>query len=463
MAEDDLQTAEDYRTLIRKHDTKLTKDLFVLSRNDRYYEGDVPLKYMAPALQAEYGDRIDQLVINAARMVTDAFENRLDVDGIRLDPTGDADDTEQRWWADLDMPAISQQVHLESLSMRTGFAVAGADDGGNPVVTGESPMQVTVLRDPATRQVTSAVKRWLADDARTQMRTLYLPDRTMHWVRANRTWEPADVEVDDHGLGRVPVVEFPNRARMLRPEGICEFTDIIPLYEALNKTATDMMVGAEAHALPRRWATSVREEDFVDENGKRISSWEQIIGRVWTIPPSRKDETEPKVGQFAASDLTNFHSTVRLLLELVAELTGLPMYYVAQGGVNPAAEGAIVASEAQLVKKSERRQTQLGASWKRLWQLVMRIRDGVWSDEAKHLEIIWRNPATPTMAQQADAIVKLATGDRPILPVPFAREKLGYTATERDAMAEYDRQQATQAVAAVRDAFRGDPSGSTAA
>src|SRR4051794_15786660 len=54
----DLQTVQDRRDLVRRHDSILNRSKRDLEKWDRYYEGDVPLKYMAPAISAEFGDRI---------------------------------------------------------------------------------------------------------------------------------------------------------------------------------------------------------------------------------------------------------------------------------------------------------------------------------------------------------------------------------------------------------------------
>jgi hypothetical protein len=55
---------------------------------------------------------------------------------------------------------------------------------------------------------------------------------------------------------------------------------------------------------------------------------------------------------------------------------------------------------------------------------------------------MWRDPSTPTIAQKADAVVKLASARGAngvaILPVEQAREDLGYTPEQRRRMAEMD-------------------------
>jgi hypothetical protein len=39
-------------------------------------------------------------------------------------------------------------------------------------------------------------------------------------------------------------------------------------------------------------------------------------------------------------------------------------------------------------------------------RLVIRFRDGEWSNDARRMETLWRDAGTPTQAQVTDAIVK---------------------------------------------------------
>ena len=446
-----IETMSGYRDLIKRHDAKLQREFLEMVENDNLLEGNIPLSYMAPAMQAEFGDRIPQLVINIPRFAVNAVERRLDIDGIRTDPSLDADDKEQATWTELDMAAVTQQVHFETMGIKRAFGMVGTDEDGRPVVTAESPFQVTVFQSNQTRAVTSSVKRWKQDDGKTKMRTLLLPDRTLTLVRGQRDWllfpdEPEDL----HRLGRVPMVPFENNPRILT-NGSAEFVDVVKIFQALNKIATDMMVGAEFHALPRRWATGVSADDFVDEDGKPITSWEQIIGKVWA---AGGDKDNPiNLGQFSASDLSNFHNTIKLLLQTATMLLGLPPHYAALGGDNPVSADAIRSSETQLVKNAERKQTGFGSSWKKVWQLVMAIRDEDFTPASKRLELIWRDPSTPTVGQAADAMVKLTQGDNPVYSVEYARERLGVPAGARDRIAKDLLAQAERGTLAIRDAL----------
>jgi hypothetical protein len=69
------------------------------------------------------------------------------------------------------------------------------------------------------------------------------------------------------------------------------------LADAANKIATDMMVSAEYHAMPRRWAFGLKESDFVDAAGNQMSPWSMIAGHLWANEDAgRQGRAVPRVG-----------------------------------------------------------------------------------------------------------------------------------------------------------------------
>jgi hypothetical protein len=400
---------------------------------DAYYEGEQPIRFLAPAMRKEFGERITALVINWPRLGADAYENRLDVEGFRY--AGDAARDDDLWsvWQANNCDELSQQAHLESLALSRSYVCVGSGDlpGDPPLITVEHPLQVFADRDPRTRRVRSAVKRWQELDG-SQWAVLYLPDATATYRRGRDGWQ-VDGGVDQHGLGRVPVVPLVNRPRVLRPDGLSEFHDVLPLADAANKVATDLLVSAEYHAMPRRWAVGLRESDFVDEAGNQISPWSMAAGHVWSTeqPPS-----EVQLGQFPESSLTNFLETIRSLAQLASQVLALPPHYLSFTTDNPASADAIRSSEIQLVKRVERKQTFLGGAWEDVMRLALRIQTGVWDETARSLETMWRDPSTPTIAQKADATVKLVQAG--VISLDQGREDLGYTDEQRARMAEAD-------------------------
>ena len=442
-----MRTDLDWLThLIQCHD----QELAALQLLNAYYEGEQPLSYLAPELQAEMGDRIRQVTVNWPRLVVDAVEERLDVEGFRFGDQADADADLWRIWQANNLDEESQQCHLDALVMRRAYVIVGSnpDDETLPVITVESPLEAYAETDPRTRQVTAGIKRWTADDGDGPVdhATLYLPDETVWWIRDGDSWiEDPDNPSDEHGLGEVPMVPLVNRPRTRRRTGVSELQDVIPLSDAACKAATDMMVSEEFHAIPRRYAIGVGQEDFQDERGRPMSAMRKLAGRIWAIDKSKSDGVE--FGQFPEANLTNFHATLQQLAEMTAALAGLPLHFLGRLTANPVSADAIRSAEARLVKRAERKQRSWGGSWERVMRLALRFRDGVWDPNAASLETVWRDASTPTIAQAADAATKLyASG---IIPKRQLREDLGYTQVAIARMESEDEKAQSAALARV--------------
>lgn len=430
--------------LIRCHD----KDLPELKKLNSYYEGEQPLSYMAPELQAELQETVRQVVINWPRLVVDSIEERLDVEGFRFPGEPDSDDELWRIWQANDMDEQSQQGHLDALVMGRAYVVIGSreDDPATPLVTVESALDMYAEHDPRTREVRAAVKRWSEEgaDGKVEHATLYLPDATSWWVRDKGSWiEDPKHERDDHEIGECMVEVLANRARLKCTNGVSELADVIPLSDAACKVATDMMVSAEYHATPRRVAFGFGEEDFVDANGRKVSAFSRIIGRMWATEKNRTEDGVDVI-QFSEASLSNFHETIKLLASLVASLSGMPPHFLGQATDNPASADGIRSAETRLVKRSERKQRGNGGTWERVNRKIMRIRDGKWNPAARSLETIWRDASTPTVAQVADAAVKKFVAK--IVPLRQTREDLGYTQAQIARMEEQDEHDAQDAM-----------------
>lgn len=418
--------------MIEQLSAELVKGHGEIKKYSKYYEGKQPLRYMAPQLEQELGPRITQLVLNWPRLGVDAYESRLDVEGFRV--AGEVQGSEDLWqiWRANDLDEISQQAHLEALITGRSFVIVGpGEDPKIPLISVEHPSQVAVMRDPGTRRVTAAIKSW-ADDDDVQNVTLYQPDVTRYYRKPKNEFELQ--RRVDHGWGMVPVVPVVNRPRMLCPDGVSELADVVLIADAANKMATDMMVSAEFHAMPRRAWFGMSEEDFADEHGNPISVWSRIAGREWA---TEHTQDEAGVVQFAEADLRNFHESIKLLAQLASQVLALPPHYMGFATTNPPSADAIRSAEAQLVKRCERKQTIFGGAWERVMQIAARIAGVEDGRDLRLLETVWRNPATPTVAQKADAAVKLYTSG--ISTLEQTREDVGYTPAQRQNMADEDR------------------------
>lgn len=413
-----------------------------LGRLDKYLKGEQPLKYMAPALEEEFGERVTQLVINWPKIVTEQYENVLDVTGFRAPSTGNGGPNEKidalLWdiWKDNDLDEQAPMLHTESIGLGDAYMISspGASKDDLPIVTAESPFQAYARRDPRTRKISDGIKRWSEgeNDEKVEWGTLYHSDARVTYRRTADGW--VEDSRFNHGYGSPLIVPFTNQQRLLEPFGRSEFADIIGIADAINKMATDMMISGEFHAMPRRYAFGLKQEDFEDENGNPISDWKKLAGGVWA---SEVPGTDVQVGQFPEADLTNFHSSIKLLFQIASIIASLPSYVTAFGGDNPASAEALKAAEITKNKRAERKVTVLGGAHAEVQRNNLRIL-GKFKPEMRRIETQFRPVATSSEGQLSDYAMKLVS--QRIIPPQQARKDLGYSQEERRQMERWDLQ-----------------------
>lgn len=433
------------------HDQEI-KELQAL--NDEY-EMRSPRMYMHPEIFREIGDRLQQVVLAWPMLVVDSLEERLDVEGFRLPDEDSGDDDLWRVWQENDLDENSQLAHIDALVMRRCYAAVGTndDDPTTPLVTYESPLEVYADIDPRTRAVRAALRRYCGYQGSyvrdtEHYATLYLPDQTVFYQRTGVAGQYNEIDRDKHGLGEVPIVPLVNRTRLADYCGRSEMHAILPLAHAANKIATDMMTAAEFHALPIRGVMGLSLADFEDQAGNKLTALQVMLGRLLAIPD---DDGQAKTFEFTSSSLDNFTTVLDKLAQIIAALGALPPHYVGFTTDNPASADAIRSNEMRLVKRAERKQRKFGGSHERTMRLVHRFMAGDWDPRLKRLETIWRDASTPTVAQSADAAVKLYNLPAgPIVPLRQTREDLGYSDTQITRMEQEDEKQHTKDLADLK-------------
>lgn len=418
--------------LATRHDA----DIRELLQLDAYYEGLQPLTYMHPDLLREVQDRLQPVIIFWPQLVVDSVEERLDVVGFQVPKADAADDDLWRVWQSNDLDEETPMGRVDALTMKRSYLCVGSndEDRDTPLVSVESPLETFGWVDPRTRQLAAALKRTYVADTTVRMperyATLYLPDVTIWYDWADGFRE---IDRDEHRLGVVPIVPLVNRSRTADRYGRSELASVIPLSDAANKLATDMMVAAEFVAIPLRGLFGVGPEDLEDQQGNKLTALQAIMGRLLTIPD---DDGTAKNFEFASANLSNFHTSIKALAEMVASIAGLPPHYLGMATDNPASADAIRSSEARLVKRAERKQVAFGGSYEKAMRLVRRIQSGEWDPALKRLETKWRDASTPTVAQTADAAVKKF--QTRIVPLRQTRVDLQYTDVEIERMEAED-------------------------
>ena len=391
-------------------------------KHDRYYEGSQRLTHIGLAVPPEL--RRFETLVNWSRLVVDSVSDRMRMKAFYLPHEDRASEALRESWDYNNLDSESISHHQEMLILGRGFVSVGAneEDKEYPLIRVENPREISVDLDVRHRRINSALRVYGEDDAMPGVPTsavLYEPNRTTWLTREAGRWYATDR--DDHNLGRVPLVMFLNRRRVGRWTGVSEMADAIPLVDAAARSLTNLQLAGETHSVPQKYVLGMSRGDFVDGQGNPIPAWEAYFNAIWAN--ANKDA---KVGQFSASDLSNFHKTVEHYGALLTGVYGLPPRYVGLSTVNPAAEGAIRAEEARLILNVEKKSALAGDGWGWVMGLSERFRTGEWVTGSR-IKVDWFDPGTPTYAQRADALTKMYSNGQGILSREGVWEELGWS------------------------------------
>lgn len=411
---------DDEKAIVAKLQRQIRQNARRYTQLDRYYEGEQRLEHIGIAVPPEL--RRFKAAVNVPRIAVNEVVTRQNLKGFQRSGKAGIDGTLRDGWDTNNLTSRSMLLHQDCRLYGRGFVSVSTnpDDPRMPLITVEAPESMAI--DVGPRGESRAALREYTDDGE-KLLTLYLPNRTRWLSMARNGWEDVE-EPDDHRLGRLPIVMFLNRMRTNRWAGVSEMKDVIEKTDAIARLISNMQIGGEALAWPKRWAAGMGKEDFVDKKGKLLPIWEAYMTVIMTAKNS-----DAKFGTFDPADLANFHKAVDALLSWCAAELGLPLRFMGQEAVNPASEGAIVADEARLVKNVEWKNRFDGDSWSwvmGLWDLFRSSR----AAKGNQIRSLWFDPSTPTEAERADKVLKLYTSG--ILSREGSWDELGWDETRKD-------------------------------
>ena len=307
----------------------------------------------------------------------------------------------------------------DALIYGIGFLEVSAADASGPsmpVITAVDPLSASFEWDPTGKVVQCGVVTRVDRDGH-RLRTLYETNQTTSEYMDGGVVKVAPPVVHNRGVaGLVPI---PNRMRSGKTYGHSEITEAV-MYAVDHglRSMIGMEYNREIYTTPQRWMTNVYPEDVgmdvENPQKRREKAWSAAMSNYVIAPPAAEEESnslvQPMVGQFASSPPTPYIEELRALTQIIAAESAIPVHYLGFITENPSSADAIRQAEARLVKKAELRQIELSQVMTRmvaplLWHIVMgeRIPDAV----RDGLDVLWRDPATPTRAAMADAATKI--------------------------------------------------------
>ncbi|OQQ12966.1 phage capsid protein [Streptomyces sp. M41(2017)] len=443
-----LTLSDDELALINVLRADMLRDRWELKLRDAYFNGEQLVRDLGISIPPQL--RGLHTVIGWPRVGVESLEERLDLEAFRWADGADASELTEIAEAN-DLFDESSLAHLDALVYGREYLAVGAGDCGDdcpPLISAESPLDMTLMWDARLRMGTAALRECAADSfvesgPEERMLVLYLPDQTVMAVPSpSGGWEVVDRDM--HGLGVVPVVRLANRQRTADRVGKSEITpEVMSITDAACRRLMGMEVAAEFYGAPQRYILGASESAFQDAEGNAKSAWETYIGRVLALERD-EDGAIPTVGQFAAHDPSGMTKFIDLYARIMASQMSVAPHVLGYSSDNPASADAIRFADNRQVKKAERRIRRFGAGWQQAMRLALWVRDGEPPDSTRRIETVWRNPATPTVAAQVDATVKLVQAG--VLPADsdVTLEMAGFTEGQRQRIA-VDRRRSSAA------------------
>lgn len=339
-------------------------------------------------------------------------------------------------YRDNEIAAIQRSVLKDALITGTSYiSVAPGDTTqGEPnvLIRSESPNSMVGDFNERTLRLDNALKVVRQGDY--YLGTLWLPNETINLIKpvaGSNPWMELG-ERNIHNLGRVTVVCMRNNYDNEYPTGRTEITrPLRTLIMSACRTLTATETAREFFAMPLRAISGADPEDFLNEDGTAIDSWNMIASRILGIPFNAKDNVTPTMTQLPASDPNSIMSLVNKYAVLAAREVGVSAAMFSFDTVNAASAEAINEADKKLIKKAEERQHEVARAWKQALSFAVLIDDGFIPDDWNDVETIFRPVETISRAQEADAMVKLASMGLYEKPFPdYVYRKLGLKPVE---------------------------------
>jgi hypothetical protein len=337
---------------------------------EAYYSGTVPERFASAKLRHALRTTGHKGQQNYCRVVVDAVLHRLAIANIVAD-TQRATDFITKVWDDNELGLEAFEIHRRALEYGDCYALVWPNEEGEWEVSYASPRTTGIVYDPENpRKKLYAVKIW-QQDANTVRMNVYHRDRIQKFSARGTEYTVGTqwtaLEGEDNPFGEVPVFHF----RTHRPFGMPEAYAAYGAQDDVNKLLATHMFTVDYQGAPQRYALAMTGDnevvDFNDDDTERenIASLKGEPGSLWYLKGIHG------VGQFQPADPKVFLEPVTALKLAIASLTDTPFHYLDRG-FNVSGGEALRVAEAPLLKKVADRQVSFGATWRELFNFILK-------------------------------------------------------------------------------------------
>lgn len=429
---------------------------------DEYYRGKHKLRFASDQFREYFARRYTGFSDNWTQVVGDAPTERLELVGIRpKDMAKGGDDELWGDWSENDADALSDLAFLDAIIAKRAYALVWARDDETPTISWEHPSQAIVGYDPETRERTAGLKLWRDDQF--EYATLYAPAWVWKFQRSavrvapdQRTesglyvvgsvggWQPRQPASDDtwplpNPLGVVPLVEFPNRPRLLGAP-MSDIAGTVAMQDAINLLWSYLFNAADYASFPQRVILGAERPrvPVLDANGQVIGDRPVELEKFAVNRVNWIEDPNAKIGEWSAANLEAYTKVIEVQVGHIAAQTRTPQHYLIGKMANLSAD-ALKAAETGLVKRTEEKTEHFGRAAREVFRLLALVR----GDQRKAAAVargtvLWKDVESRSEAQLVDALLKMKQVG---FPFKFLAERYGLSPPEIERIMEMIREE----------------------
>ena len=240
-----------------------------------------------------------------------------------------------------------------------------------------------------------------------------------------------------HIMGRPLMEPMAYQPSEARPFGTSRITrHVRAIVDEYMRVQLRKALSGEVSTIVQKYIIGATEDDF-DE-----SSYDTAIGHILLLGIG-EDGVPPQVGQFASASMQPHLELERSLAGQFASATSIPMNTLIADYANPTSADGVQAAAEQLIIEAQALNRGNRQALNNIAMMMMAIDRQVplseLTDEERTVWAEFANPATPSIASQADAAVKINSACQWYSETPMFWEDMGKSQHQVDRLMESKR------------------------
>ena len=418
-------------------------------RRIEYYLGHNNLKNLGISIPQEWEGKLSENIGWASKAV-DSLAVRSRFDGFVFD--GEDDFGLEKILTDNNFKLLYSQAVTSELINSCSFLTVSKGGEGEPevLVNAYSALTASAMWDTRNKCVSCGLT--VVDTTREPKEHAQEPiwvnlyTKTHVWeIKRDDIGEPWQAIGYEHKMGRPLIEPLVYRKELQRPFGRSRITrSVMSIIDNAVRTQARSELCAEFYSRPQRYLLGADEEAFADE-----TKWNAYIGAIFAVSKD-EDGDVPQYGQLTAASMQPHLDQLRSLASQFAGETNVPVSELGVVTDNPSSAEAIYAAKEALIMEAEDLNASNGEALKNIGKMILAIKSDKTfislDDKQRSLQPVFRHPDRPSIASQADAVMKWISAMPWIGETDVALEYLGLTEEQRMRMksdkAQYEAHQA---------------------